>query len=75
MAMITTTTNMAAEFMPLKRAAQRLRMSDSRLRWLCGHHQIGYKWGRDWYLTPENVAEIRRLRRKPGRPKKTEKDA
>lgn len=58
--------------MTAKQAAKALGLSVERVRQLCQAGVMGRKVGRDWLITPDEVARYRENRRRPGRPRKAD---
>ena len=53
-----------AAFFTTRDAADRIGVTDARVRQMCGQHKIGQKAGRDWLLTEKNVQQLEMLPRR-----------
>lgn len=54
-----------------KEAAEKLGVSERRIRFLCQTKRLGTKVGGNWIITEEEVGIFHRRRRPQGRPKKS----
>lgn len=55
----------------ITQAAERLELSAGRVYMLCRAGRLGQKIGRQYLIDSADLARFRRLRRRPGRPRKT----
>jgi excisionase family DNA binding protein len=61
---------METKLLTTAEAADRLGISEVRIRQLCQDGRLGRKIGRDWLFTAEEVESFRRQSRPTGRPAK-----
>jgi len=62
---------MTTEYLNTEKAAERLGVSERRVRVLCREGRLGRRIGRNWAITAADVARFAKIPRRPGRkPKK-----
>ena len=62
------TGNVVGKYLTTMEAAERLGITDRRVRKLCSEGRLGQKVGRDYLITSEDLSRFRRVNRRPGRP-------